>query len=71
MTVERFSTDAEERLTLARAMMESVDPLDFIEGWVAPEERHRSKFIQTVSVAGIAGGWARDDVPSLLRDHAR
>ncbi|BCH27826.1 hypothetical protein [Mesorhizobium sp. L-8-3] len=59
MTVERFFTDAEERLkctngerrqrleerlTLARAMMETVDPLDFIEGWVAPEERHRSKF---------------------------
>ncbi|MEE1656734.1 hypothetical protein VB618_11040 [Microvirga sp. CF3062] len=59
MTVERFFTDAEERLkstngerrhrleerlTLARAMMESVDPLDFIEMWVAPDERHRSKF---------------------------
>ncbi|QKC97153.1 hypothetical protein [Mesorhizobium sp. NZP2298] len=60
MTVERFFADAEERLksaneerrqrleerlTLARAMMESIDPLDFIESWVAPEERHRSKFI--------------------------
>lgn len=60
MTVERFFADAEERLksaseerrgrlekrlTLARAMMESVDPLDFIESWVAPEERHRPKFI--------------------------
>ncbi|PSJ55964.1 hypothetical protein [Pseudaminobacter soli (ex Li et al. 2025)] len=60
MTVERFFADAEERLkntnderrqrleerlTLARAMMESVDPLDFIEGWVAPEERHRPKFL--------------------------
>lgn len=60
MTVERFFTDAEERLkstnderrqrleermTLARAMMDSVDPLDFIEGWVAPAERHRPKFI--------------------------
>ncbi|WP_394888537.1 hypothetical protein ACG873_25360 [Mesorhizobium sp. AaZ16] len=59
MTVERFFTDAEERLKctngerrqhleerlrLARAMMESVDPLDFIESWVAPEEGHRSKF---------------------------
>lgn len=58
MTVERFFTDAEERLkstngerrqrleerlTLARAMMESVDPLDFIEVWLAPDERHRSK----------------------------
>ncbi|TGP50623.1 hypothetical protein EN873_22275 [bacterium M00.F.Ca.ET.230.01.1.1] len=59
MTVERFFADAEERLkstdderrqrleerlTLARAMMESVDPLDFVESWVAPEERHRSKY---------------------------
>lgn len=59
MTVERFFADAEkrlkstggerrkrleERLTLARAMMESVDPLDFIEVWLAPDERHRSKF---------------------------
>lgn len=60
MTIERFFADAEERLKgadeerrqrleerlrLARAMMESVDPLDFIESWLAPEERHRSKFI--------------------------
>jgi len=59
MTIERFFADAterlksaddarrqrlEERLTLARAIMGSVDPLDFIESWVAPEERHRSKF---------------------------
>jgi hypothetical protein len=59
MTVERFFTDAEERLKgtdgesrqrleerlrLARVMMESVDPLDFLEGWIAPEERHRSRF---------------------------
>lgn len=60
MTIERFFADAterlnsagddrrqrlEERLALARAVMESVDPLDFIESWVAPEERHRSKFL--------------------------
>ncbi|TIU12891.1 MAG: hypothetical protein E5W44_05540 [Mesorhizobium sp.] len=60
MTVERFFADAEERLkctngergqrleerlTLARAMIGGVDPLDFIESWVAPEERHRSKYI--------------------------
>jgi hypothetical protein len=59
MTVERFFADAadrlesiegerhqrlEGRLTLARAMMESIDPLDFIETWVAPGERHRPKF---------------------------
>lgn len=35
----------EERLALARAMMGSVDPLDFIESWVAPEERYLSKFL--------------------------
>ncbi len=61
ITVERFFADAEERLKttsgerrqrleerlrLARAMMESVDPLDFIESWIAPEERHRSKFLK-------------------------
>jgi hypothetical protein len=59
MTIERFFADAaerlknadddrrqrlEERLALARAIIGSVDPLDFIESWVAPEERHRSKF---------------------------
>ena len=59
MTIERFfmaaaerlkTTDddrrqqLEERLGLARATMESVDPLDFIESWTAPEERYRSKF---------------------------
>jgi hypothetical protein len=60
MTVERFFADAEdrlmgadeerrqglqERLTLARAMMGSVDPLDFIENWLAPEERYRSRYL--------------------------
>lgn len=59
MTVERFFADAaerlksaddtrrprlEERLAYARATMGSVDPLDFFESWLAPEERHRSKF---------------------------
>ncbi|NTF59417.1 hypothetical protein G6L12_31375 [Agrobacterium rhizogenes] len=59
MTVERFFADAEERLgvvdeerrqrlaewlKLARVMMGSVDPLDFIEHWQAPDERYRSKF---------------------------
>ncbi len=59
MTIERFFAEAaerlksadddrrqhlQERLRLARAMMESVDPLDYIESWVAPEERHRSIF---------------------------
>jgi hypothetical protein len=60
MRVERFFADAEERLmsadeerrrrleerlTLARAMMGSLDPLDFIESWLAPDERYRSKYI--------------------------
>ncbi|WP_245280237.1 hypothetical protein [Pseudorhizobium pelagicum] len=59
MAVERFFADAEERLAgvdgerrqhlagrlaLARAMLGSVDPLDFIGNWQAPEERYRSKF---------------------------
>ncbi|MBY3068282.1 hypothetical protein HFO74_33575 [Rhizobium laguerreae] len=59
MTVERFFADAEdrlggvdddrrqrltERLARARAMMGSVDPLDFIENWQAPDERYRSKY---------------------------
>lgn len=58
MTVERFFADATERLksadddrrqrlegrlALARAVMGSVDPLDFIESWLTPEERYRSK----------------------------
>lgn len=59
MTVERFFADAEgrlggvddvrrqrlaERLALARVMMGSVDPLDFIENWQAPDERYRTKY---------------------------
>ncbi len=59
MTVERFFTDAEallqevecerrktlrERLALARSMLGSVDPLDFLETWLSPEERYKSKY---------------------------
>ncbi|MGO6926109.1 hypothetical protein ACCS55_15840 [Rhizobium ruizarguesonis] len=59
MAVERFFCDAEERLLnldckrrqhlkerleLARNMLGSVDPLEFIENWRAPEERYRSKY---------------------------
>ena len=59
MVVERFLNDAEERLTkldderrrhlaqrlnMARTMMGSIDPLDFIENWRAPDERYRSKY---------------------------
>lgn len=58
MVVERFFADAEmrlagaeeerrqrlkERLALAQ-MMGSVDPLDFIDNWQAPEDRYRSKY---------------------------
>lgn len=61
MAVERFFADAEERLggvederrqrlterlALARTMMGSVDPLDFIENWQAPAERYRSRYDQ-------------------------
>lgn len=61
MVVERFFADAEarlagaeeerkqrlnERLALARQMMGSVDPLEFIENWQAPEDRYRSKYDQ-------------------------
>lgn len=60
MTVARFFADAEERLmnadgerrrrleerlTLARTMMGSLDPLDFLESWLAPDERYRSKYV--------------------------
>ncbi|MFK3780951.1 hypothetical protein [Agrobacterium sp. NPDC089420] len=59
IVVERFFADAEarlegsdegrkqrlkERLALARQMMGSVDPLDFIDNWQAPEDRYRSKY---------------------------
>ncbi|MGO7542404.1 hypothetical protein ACC680_27905 [Rhizobium ruizarguesonis] len=60
ITVERFFADAQERLvtvdeerrqhlaerlTLARAMMGNLNPLDLIESWLAPEERYRSKLV--------------------------
>ena len=59
MMIERFFTDAQERLkctnderrqrlekrlTLAKEMMGTVDPLDFIESWRSPEQRHHPKF---------------------------
>ncbi|WP_026784648.1 hypothetical protein [Pleomorphomonas koreensis] len=60
VAIEQFFSEAEERLatvdencrqlllerlTLARAMMGSLDPLDFIEKWLAPEEGYRSKYL--------------------------
>lgn len=59
MSVERFFQEAEkrlesveserraqlrERLALARAILGTLDPLDHLEGWLAPEERYKSKY---------------------------
>ncbi|MER9593941.1 hypothetical protein [Mesorhizobium sp. M0244] len=59
MSVERFFQDAERRmedveserraqlmgrLALARAMLGTMDPLDYLEGWLAPGERYKSKY---------------------------
>lgn len=59
MSIQRFFQDAErriedvesqrraqlmERLALARAMLGTMDPLDYLEGWRAPEERYKSKY---------------------------
>ncbi|WP_246644717.1 hypothetical protein [Rhizobium laguerreae] len=74
MVVERFFADAEERLehvnderrqrltgrlALARAMMGSIDPLDFIETWKAPDERYRSRYDQPTQPP--AGDPAKDN----------
>lgn len=60
VSIHRFFEDAEarlqglhdhrrefliERLALARSMVGSTDPLDFLEEWVAPDEHYRSKEI--------------------------
>ena len=34
-------------------MMGSLNPLDFIENWLAPEERYRPKYVQAVSISNI------------------
>lgn len=59
MSVERFFREAEkrmegldgerraqltERLALARAMLGAIDPLDYLEKWLSPEERYKSKY---------------------------
>jgi hypothetical protein len=61
MSVERFFHEAErrlesveserrvqlrKRLVLARAMLGTLDPLDHLEEWLAPEERYKSKYTQ-------------------------
>jgi len=60
-TIERFFQEVEarletvdgsrrtmlqERLTLARSMIGMPDPLEFLESWVAPEERYRSRYLE-------------------------
>lgn len=62
MSVERFFQEAErrlegveierraqltERLALARAMLGTLDPFGYLEEWLAPEERYKSKYSQT------------------------
>lgn len=59
MSVERFFREAEkciesldgerraqltERLALARSMLGAIDPLDYLEKWLSPEERYKSKY---------------------------
>ena len=58
-SVERFFAEAEARLqdvederrdrlqgrlALARSMLGTLDPLEFLEGWIAPEERYTTKY---------------------------
>ena len=42
---ERRNT-LEERLALGRALLGTLDPLDFLEEWLAPDERYKSKYDQ-------------------------
>ena len=59
MSLEQFFREAEvriaeapverqgplsERLALARSMVGTLDPLDFLEGWVAPDERYKTRY---------------------------
>jgi hypothetical protein len=59
VSVERFFSEAKkrvedlhgqrraqltERLALARTMLGAIDPLDYIEKWLSPEERYKSKY---------------------------
>lgn len=61
MLVERFFNDVEDRLVeaaeeqrqfleewvnLARRMMGSIDPLQFLENWRAPGDRYQSKYCE-------------------------
>lgn len=59
MSLEQFFREAEvriseapverqgplsERLALARSMVGTLDPLDFLEGWIAPDERYKTRY---------------------------
>ena len=59
MAVEQFFREAEgriaqaepgrqeqlsARLSLAREMVGTLDPLDFLENWVAPAERYKTRY---------------------------
>ena len=59
MSIESFFREVEERLAgvepdrrqalsyrvdLARSMMGTLDPLEFLEQWVAPDERYRRQY---------------------------
>lgn len=59
MTIEGFFREAEarivnappdrqvqlsERLALARSMIGTLDPLDFLGGWIAPDERYKTRY---------------------------
>lgn len=61
VSVERFFLEAEtrvdgldgerkdmllERLRLARSMLGTLDPLEYLEGWIAPDEIYKTKFDQ-------------------------
>lgn len=73
IVVERFFSDVEqrleavdealrqhleERLKLARQMMGSIDPLDFMANWQAPDDRYRSKYDE--SPQPPSGGLAKE-----------
>jgi hypothetical protein len=59
VSVERYFLEAEkrieglhgerraqimQRLSLARTMRDAIDPLDYLERWLSPEERYKSKY---------------------------
>lgn len=43
-TESEYRTELQERLALAREMLGTLDPLEYLEEWLAPEERYQSKY---------------------------